>query len=506
MIPPVHTRVATIRRSEPNHLGWRNLMRAEGEDGGVVPEGGKPLACIWHLSDLHLCDAESPARLTYLDRYSDPDSPMRSELGDVGTYRPQEILTAHVVAEMIATANVIGRGPLSDHPVSAALITGDLTDNAQHNEFSWYLRLVNGGTFTPSSGGDRSTWCGVSDPAFWDEYYWHPDGPPPGFAPDRPTRLYGFPEIPGLIEAARRPITSEGLRYRTLSVHGNHDGLLQGTVAANPILREVAVAGQCPIRLKDHTPLDVIATAIAPVGPANYPPTSATMIRQIDQDTQRWILHEGDFAHEFDRRINYWVEDVDQLRIICLDTVNPFGGWQGSLDEDQWHWLNEELERSRDRHVVIASHHPSPAMTNAYSLDGSLRILGDAVVELLLAHRQVLMWAAGHVHFNAAIRHGNDERWLWEITTSSLIDWPQQGRILEFIDYGNRVGIASTVVDHSSPVIWNPDLPWNVKSLASISRLLAANDYQRRDESALNELRNGSPEVRNVVWWAQRKP
>ena len=40
---------------------------------------------MWHLSDLHLCDSESTARLEYLDRYSDPDSPYRETLGDIGT-------------------------------------------------------------------------------------------------------------------------------------------------------------------------------------------------------------------------------------------------------------------------------------------------------------------------------------------------------------------------------------------------------------------------------------
>jgi hypothetical protein len=46
----------------------------------------------------------------------------------------------------------------------------------------------------------------------------------------------------------------------------------------------------------------------------------------------------------------------------------------------------------------------------------------------------------------------------------------------------------------------DPQLPLDTKHMAGISRLLAANDYQRRFMTPLNELREGHPEARNVVW------
>lgn len=488
----------------PNHLGWRSLIQGPGDSSGVLPPGGRPIACLWHLSDLHLCDAESPARMTHLDRYADPDSPVRSALGDIGTYRPQEILTAHVASAMIATANGSSHGPLSQFPISAALITGDLTDNAQRNELDWYDTLINGGTFTPCSGGEHSTWCGVSDPATWDEHYWHPEGPPPGFAPDRPTRLYGYPRIPGLLKASRAPLTSHGLRYRTLSVHGNHDALVQGTVVPDAQIRNLALSSRLSFAADTHTPIASVSSAIAPIGPAQYPLPLKIPADRKHGDPARRIVNADEFARTFGRQHNYWVEDVDELRIISLDTVNPFGGWQGSIDVEQWNWLKRILAESNSHYVVIASHHPSPSMTNDYAPDGSLRILGDALVRLLLDYPQVLIWIAGHVHMNAAIRHGDDGRWLWEVTTSSLIDWPQQGRILEFLDYGDRVAIASTVVDHASPVLWEPSMALDTSALASLSRLLAANDYQRRDEQDREAWNASSANTRNTVWWAQR--
>jgi len=499
---PVTTVKARILRTESDESGWSGLVRGAGEPHvGDLPEG-EVLACLWHLSDLHLCDAESPVRLEYLDRLADPDSPLAGEIGEVGTYRPQEILTVQVAVQMVHTVNRISRGPTTGCDIDAVLITGDVTDNCQQNELAWYRTVIDGGTVTPASGGPDSSWCGVSDPATWDEHYWHPDGPPAGHEPDRPTRLFGFPRIPGLIDAARRPVRSPGLEYEVLSVHGNHDALLQGTVAPDADLRARAVGTRLVTGLPDGFDPRDIAPAVAPNGPAHYPPATGAPSRIIATDARRRLVEPGDFARSARRTRNYWAQRVAGLQVISLDTVNPHGGWQGSLDEEQFAWLRRELAESAGLPIVIASHHPSPTMTNDFAPDGGRRVLGPEVVALLLEQPDVILWVAGHVHFNAAIQHGGDAGF-WEITTSSLIDWPQQGRILEFLRVDDAYAVVSTVVDHDSPVTWDgSDL--DVRAMASVSRLLAANDYQRRDATPLNELRTGSPEVRNIVWWARR--
>lgn len=495
----VHTTVTRrIDRGVPNPLGWRSLISAAGEAHPDDLPDGEVLACLWHLSDLHLCDAESPVRVAYLDRFADPDSSLREEIGEVGTYRPQEILTVQVAAAMVETVNAITTGPVTGAPIDAVLITGDVTDNAQANELDWYTTLVNGGTVTPGSGASTSTWSGVSDPDSWDEHYWHPDGPPPGLQPDRAMRLFGYPRVPGLIEAARRPVHSPGLNFEVLSVHGNHDALLQGTVASDDNLRAFAVGDQEITGLSpDFDPREITA-AVAPNGPAAYLVDPNGPRRSIPADPRRAIVAPGDFAHAAGRETNYWSQDVSRLRVISLDTVNPFGGWQGSLDEVQFAWLRAQL--ATDSYIVIASHHPSPTMTNDYAPHGQRRVLGPEVVAELLHNPRVLIWIAGHVHFNAAIRHGDEQNWFWEVTTASLIDWPQQGRIFEFVETTKGVAIISTVVDHDSPLAWEENSSLTTSTMAGISRLLAANDYQRRDPTPLNELREGAPEVRNVVW------
>ena len=72
----------TIGGGPPGAGGYRALVPDAGEphrhrcDLADPPERpGEALLTVAHLSDLHLCDAQSPARVELLDRWADPDSP-----------------------------------------------------------------------------------------------------------------------------------------------------------------------------------------------------------------------------------------------------------------------------------------------------------------------------------------------------------------------------------------------------------------------------------------------
>ncbi len=512
MTSPGDTTRATLARGGERTGGWRSLVAAPAEPPIAPPaRGAEVLACLWHLSDLHLCDAESPARAEYLDRYGDPDSPYGEALGDIGTYRPQEVLTVQVAATMLTTVAQWTHGPVSGSAVEAALLTGDLTDNAQANELSWYRTLIDGGVVSPRSGDvGRSSWVGATDDAWWDERYWHPDGAPPGSAPDRPSRLFGYPSVPGLVDAARRDVASPGLSVPAISVHGNHDALLQGTVAPDAALRALALGAERVVGLPPDADPMVVAEAIAMVGPARFLHDDTSPRMPIAGDSGRELVDAARFAmttRGTDGGPAYFAYDLARVRVVCLDTVNPHGGWQGSLDAEQLDWLARTLEDSADRYVVVASHHPSPTLINDYTPPGaSRRVLGEEVLELLLASRSVVAWVAGHVHLHAAQYRGDQRRGFWEITTSSLIDWPQQVRLLELlrIDEGDgpQIALVSTVVDHDSPVglgFGEVDLS-DPTALAGLSRELAANDYRLRAHSRRGLLLDSSAGVRNMTW------
>ena len=195
----------TLRGGAPGVGGYRALQAAPGEqhshrrDLADPPErDGQVLLTVAHLSDLHLCDAQSPARAELLDRWADPDSPVREQLEEVGTYRAQELLTAQVAEAMVRAVNEVQCGPVGAAPLDLAIVTGDNTDNAQANELSWYLAVLEGGPVRPDSG-DLTRWEGVADAQVEDERFWHPETE----HTDVPRERYGFPRVPGLLDAAR---------------------------------------------------------------------------------------------------------------------------------------------------------------------------------------------------------------------------------------------------------------------------------------------------------------
>jgi len=84
--------------------------------------------------------------------------------------------------------------------------------------------------------------------------------------------------------------------------------------------------------------------------------------------------------------------------------------------------------------------------------------------------------------------------------TASLIDWPQQGRVVEILQDGDDLVIATSVFDHDSPIDLQSatsDLT-NPVNLAGLSRTLSANHWQRRKQNDFfNDLAAGKPEDRN---------
>lgn len=104
----------------------------------------------------------------------------------------------------------------------------------------------------------------------------------------------------------------------------------------------------------------------------------------------------------------YDAADVGPVRVLALDSANPSGGVGGSLSSEQARWLVAELERSRERYVVIATHDSSRTMTSDRRGPGEPpRVLGSELASLLLAHDCVVCWIAGTMHHRSGRRHGD---------------------------------------------------------------------------------------------------
>jgi len=491
--------MAFIRKS-PNEKGWSELEQVSEQKhvGAEFPRESTPLLVMHHLSDLHVCDAQSPLRPEFLDRWADPDSPIRDAVGTIGCYRPHAMLSPHVVESMIQALNKVTTGPLSGHRIDAAIITGDTTDNAQENEVDWYLALLDGLEVTPDSG-DLSRYEGVMDDnaEHYDVKYWHPHGTPAGKDDDDARSKYGFPVVPGLLDSCRKPIQSTGLKFAWYAVHGNHDALLQGTVTPDENSQISMVGNKRYVGLPSSLTLKETLEAFNEVGPASLPRAEDAPFEIVSADLHRRAVERGEYAekhlnspglpkgHGFtdehvQKKHMYYATNVGKVKLIVIDSVNEFGGWQGSLDVAQFEWLENEIKTS-NRYVVLASHHPLNCMFNNYAPTGR-RVCEDEITEMLLKYPQVIAWLAGHVHRHHVEWVGSEieERGFWQIETASHADWPQQSRTIEIVE--SEVGeifIALTTIDHVAGTHYGK--AENVLEMAALSRLLSANVWQKRD-------------------------
>jgi metallophosphoesterase (TIGR03767 family) len=480
-------RLTTLEKTfligKPDERGWRRVVIGPGEPHvvraglGAPAQAGRaqrrqPLLAFVQLSDVHIVDAQSPARAEF------------GEGASSSAYRPQEMLSAHVADAMVRRLNNIGTGPVSGAPLALAIQTGDNSDNSQYNEIRWNIDVLDGGTVRPDSG-DLTRYEGVmdADPDFYDPYFWHPGGPPAGAKEDDPTRRLGFPAAPGLLDRARQPFDARGLAMPWYAVFGNHDQLVQGNVVQSSLQKARAIGDR-------KATTQGIRTVT--------PDPDRRLLSRAETVEQHFITTGLPVGHGFteDNRTRghgYYFFDQGPVRFVVMDSVNENGGQNGSLATSQFDWLQQTLAASTGHLVVVASHHTSWTMTNeTVSATSEPRVLGPAVVEVLLAHPHVVAWVNGHTHDNVVRSHAREGGGgFWEINTASHIDWPQQSRLIELMDNDDgSLSIFCTMVDHAAKR--RPRSYQNVLQLASLSRQLAANDWQLHTES------RGKRNARNV--------
>lgn len=533
MAPAGTTAERTLLRGSPGAGGYVHVTIGAGEphlvrtDLGTAARPGREsrrraLLAFAHLTDVHVVDAQSPMRLEWLDRFDDRDQPGDPVTGlTASAYRPHEMLSAHVAEAMVRAVNSVGVGPVTGVPLDFALQTGDNSDNSQRNEVRWNIDILSGGVQVTPNSGKADAWEGVADDNWlhYDPHYWHPDGNPALAPVDEARRLHGFPRIPGLLTAAPRSFMAQGLDLPWFSAFGNHDNLVQGnfpteTLAAG--FNAVATGGlkliSPPLGMSLANLLGAVRQDYAGLlqGLALTP-----LVRPVTGDRERRILTRREVieehftttgapvGHGFTERNRaentaYYSFDRGGLRFIVLDSVNPNGYSNGSLDRTQFDWLADQLAASQDRLVVISSHHTSDTMDNplvAAGGDVTPRVLGPEVVTLLLNHPQVIAWVNGHTHTNQvwARRQDGLPGGFWEINTASHTDFPQQSRLVEVVDnQDGSLSIFTTMLDHAGPAAYGGRLQDPV-SLAGLSRELSANDWHEVENN-----RRGAVGARNV--------
>jgi metallophosphoesterase (TIGR03767 family) len=543
--PAGSTLARTLLHGAPGNLGYRPIVPGAGEPTivrtellGSTPTGAgtrTALAAFAQLTDVHVIDAQSPARVEFLDRLDDPGSPGASSIPFQSAYRPWEMLTTQVTEAMVRQLNQFAAAaPVTGRPLDFTISTGDNADNTQYNELRWHIDLLDGGhTITPDSG-NLTKWEGVGDVHDYDTSYWHPDGAPPLSKPDNYRAKWGYPTVPGLLDICRRPFQSSGLATPWYSVFGNHDGLVQGNVPSLGVLSAVATG---PLKVTG-LPLGVdvnalLAAVLAGDSAALLTLLTAGPAKLVTADPRRRMLtRKQTVAEHFtttgtpvghgytQRNLNdgtaYYSFDAGPVRGISLDTVNPNGEADGSIDSAQLAWLTAQLQANSsryldtsgnwvngtgtDRLMVIFSHHTIATMGNTLGVG---RVDGATVEALLLRFPNVIAWVNGHTHHNEVLPHARAAGaaapgGFWEINTASHVDWPQQSRIVEIVDNGDgTLSVFGTIFDHAAPPGWNTNLA-NPVQLAALARELAVNDPQRDAETPTRDGKRGTITDRNV--------
>lgn len=532
-------------------LPYRRLTEAPGVPIVVREELAVPtnrrarqrrvLTAFVHLTDLHVVDAASPAHPAFLRQY--PGGFAGADFANA--FRPQDPLTAHVVAAMIRRINAVAAGPVSGRPFDFAISTGDGADGRATHELQTLLALFAGGG-SVSFNAAGTPYVGLQDastdvPAPVYDAFWHPDPAPAPFGDDRWKREHGYPTLPGLLDAASQPIPAEGLAMPWYGGFGNHDAVLLGVLpdGSGParFLERLAAGDQLPLALPPGLDVAAFLAALQQVGddaaiaaliermPRRTVPAAPTRRSFTRADFVRVHLEAGGtgpVGHGFsqanlDAGTAYYRFGLAPGVVgFMLDSTNPGGRPDGSLDPQQAAWLEAGLATVHRRYLdpagawvttnhddslaVIFSHHNSRTFDNLTTAPGqttSDRLGSAAFVALLQRFPNVVLWVNGHSHTNRVWPHPDPTGrtgGFWEVNTASHIDTPQQARTFELFHNGDgTLSVVSVMLDHADPSDVPPGPPYDPPALAALALELSSND-PAQDLA----FRLGAPGDRNV--------
>jgi len=403
--------------------GARLISRTELAPAAAL---GEPLGTIAHLTDLHVMDAESPARVPFLSRLGPPFT---------SAFRPHETLTAQVLDGAIRAVNALDP--------DIVIQGGDLLDNAQENELTRGLALLAGGQVDPSSGSRR--YRGVQIRGNPDPFYYRPD--------------IDAPRYPGLLSAATRRFRAAGLKAPWYPVLGDHDLLVQGVLKPSLLTDQIARGDRAVWDLpRNLTAPEGIenAESAAPDGLPN-PGLLEPLIRQlttapsvsVPADPERRLVEASEVTGKLraasalgrggSARLDYSFDLGDRVRLIVLDLVRRAGGSDGLVAPGQPAWLEDQLARARKRWVIVVTHHP---LTNSVG--------GEGLLEIIDRHPRVLAAIFGHTHHNRIEPRPGAGGGYWLIGTGSMIDYPQQARAIRvFATADGGAALQTWMLDHA---------------------------------------------------------
>ena len=401
------------------------------------------------ISDIHICDKESPSSAIFLGIKD----------GVMPGYSPVMLGTTHVLNAAVRTINTMHERK----PVDFGISLGDACNNTQYNELRWYIDVLDGKAIAPSSGAHAG--------AATIDY--------------------------------QKPYQSAGLNksIKWYQAIGNHDQFWMGTNPVNDYLR-AAYVGEEILKIGDPftdadgmnhrdyymgsldgaTPYGDIVGA-GPVGIFASPP-------KVVADASRRSLRRKEWLNEFFNTTSQPIghgfsqANVDSefacysfapkanlpLKVIVLDDTqkdedpNPAfsetsspGYGHGSLDRARYDWLVKELDngQAKSQLMIVAAHVPigvEPAKSYV-GWNSAAYISEPKLFAKLHEYPNLILWVAGHRHLNCVTAFkspdpAHPELGFWQVETSALRDFPQQFRMFEIVGNSDHtISIFTTDVD-----------------------------------------------------------
>ena len=379
----------------------------------IDPARFELVARFAHLSDAQILDEESPARLaTFADL-------------SMSAWRPQEAYTTQLLDGAVRAVN---KTHAYGETIHFAVHTGDALDNAQFNELQWFMTCMNGGLVDPRSGPDDR------NPATL---------PSPLLDPHHPFEAQGL---------YRNGVHGDRATIPWYAVFGNHDRYAVGVF---PIIVDNRGHATTPLPANIRLPL-FFPASLDPTGSLSWglitpgnpgPPIVPLLPVSITADADRRYISTGEWiaahldstgtppGHGFNEdapeRTWFSAAVAPGVRLISLNTSDAIIEQprlvhsEGAISFQQLLFLRNELRAAETRGdvVIVATHHPS------LSLDITLgtALTAATMIDLLNSYPSVKLHIAGHWHSHAAFDRGGYA----ELVTGSLVDAPQQGRVVE---------------------------------------------------------------------------
>jgi metallophosphoesterase (TIGR03768 family) len=396
------------------------------------------------ITDIHITDEETPAQGIYLGYKG----------GISSGYSPVMLYSTQVLDAATQTINALNK----KNPFDFGISLGDVANTDQYNELRWYIDVLDGKKINPDSGFKDDPVSGPFND-YQDEF-----------------------QAAGLDKSINW--------YQTL---GNHDHLWMGT-SATDYIRQASIGTDIinlgnvftnPLgangrgfymgAIDGRTPYgDVIGAGLV----SNF--TSPPQV--LAADSNRRLLSTVDWMSEFFNTSSspnghgfnqsnvetgfacYTFEPKSSIpiKVIVLDDTqrnddpNVAGYAHGSLDQERYNWLVNELDKGQTegKLMIIAAHVPIGVEANPYSGWSSISAVSEeSLIAKLHTYPNLIAWISGHRHFNTVTPlkspdSSHPELGFWVIETSSLRDFPQQFRIFDIVrNSDNTVSIFATNVD-----------------------------------------------------------